>query len=282
MEKLGLIAGGGALPLEIAAACERAGRPMFVVRIQSLAAETLHRFDGVDISLGQFGKAVAALKRAGVRHVCLAGNVRRPDFRTLKTDFRGMFVLVGAIQAAKEGDDALLRHLVREFEKAGFTVEGANEVTGDLLLGVGALGSVQPTREQLRDAAKAMDVAAEIGRLDIGQGAVVCEGLVLAVEAQEGTDLMLKRVAELPPAIRGSAQARRGALAKVPKPQQERRVDLPVIGVATIEGAAAAGLAGVAGPCDGLMVLEREAVVEAADRLGLYVWGASVRGPAAE
>lgn len=282
MEKLGLIAGGGTLPLEIAAACERAGRPLFVVRLQTLAAEALHRFEGVDVSLGQFGKSVSALKQAGIRRVCLAGNVRRPDFRTLKTDFRGAFVLMGAIQAARQGDDALLRHLVREFEKAGFVVEGANEVTGHLLLGEGALGAIRPTREQLKDAAKAMDVAAEIGRLDIGQGAVVCEGLVLAVEAQEGTDLMLKRVAELPAAIRGSAQARRGALAKVPKPQQERRVDLPVIGVATIEGAAAAGLAGIAGPSDGLMVLEREAVIAAADRLGLYVWGASMRGPAAE
>src|SRR5262249_25890747 len=132
---------------------------------------------------------------------------------------------------------------------------------------------------QLADAAKAMDVAQAIGQLDVGQGAVVCDGLVLAVEAQEGTDAMLARVAELPQEIRGSAEARRGVLAKTPKPIQERRVDLPTTGVQTLERAAAAGLAGVAGEAGAMVVLDREAVTEAADRLGLFVWGAPLRGP---
>jgi DUF1009 family protein len=123
------------------------------------------------------------------------------------------------------------------------------------------------------DALKALHVAAVIGAEDIGQGAVVADGLVLAVEAQEGTDAMLARVTGLPEAVRGSPARRRGVIAKRPKPGQERRIDLPVIGVSTVEGAAKAGLAGIAAPAGGALILGRDAVAEAADRAGLFIWG---------
>jgi len=116
-------------------------------------------------------------------------------------------------------------------------------------------------------------VARELGRLDIGQGAVVCDGLVLAVEAQEGTDAMLRRVADLPAAIRGASDAPRGVLAKAPKPIQETRVDLPTIGLGTIQRAARAGLAGVVGEAGRLLVLDRAEVIALADELGLFVFG---------
>ncbi|MFP4520486.1 MAG: LpxI family protein, partial [Oceanicaulis sp.] len=115
-------------------------------------------------------------------------------------------------------------------------------------------------------------VAGVIGAEDIGQGAVVAGGLVLAVEAQEGTDQMLARVASLPEAVRGTADARAGVLAKRPKPVQERRIDLPVIGVSTVQGAARAGLAGIAAPAGGALILGRDSVARAADAAGLFVW----------
>jgi DUF1009 family protein len=127
----------------------------------------------------------------------------------------------------------------------------------------------------MRDLEKALEAARVAGRFDIGQGAVVCDGLVLAVEAQEGTDAMLARIPDLPEALRGTPEARRGVLAKAPKPIQERRVDLPTIGVRTVENAARAGLAGIAGEAHGLIVLDRDGVIEAADRLGLFIWGAA-------
>jgi DUF1009 family protein len=109
--------------------------------------------------------------------------------------------------------------------------------------------------------------------LDIGQGAVVVRGLVLAVEAQEGTDAMLARCAELPAALRGTPEAPAGVLAKTPKPIQERRVDLPTIGVATVMAAAQAGLAGIVGETGGLLVVDRGAVIQRADDLGLFIIG---------
>lgn len=273
MLKLGLIAGGGALPLEIAEHCRRVGRPLFVVRLKGFAGPDLSGFAGADVGVAELGKCIKALKHAGCEAVCLAGRVTRPDFTQLAPDLRGLAALPGAIAAGRKGDDALLRFLVGEFEKEGFAVEGAERVMRELGLPAGPLGRHAPSPEQLADAEQALQVARAIGRLDIGQAAVVCEGLVLAVEAQEGTDAMLARVAELPAHLRGHEADRRGVLAKTPKPIQETRVDLPTIGLATVRGAAAAGLAGVVGEAGRLLVLDRDETVALADQLGLFILG---------
>jgi DUF1009 family protein len=273
VSRLGLIAGGGNLPLELAGACVAAARPVFVIRLAGIADPAMAVFPGAEAGLAEFGRMIAELRKAGCESVCLAGRVQRPDFSKLKPDLRALKSLPAAVAAARQGDDALLRFLLGEFEKEGFRIEGAHEVSASLTLGEGPLGAVRPTPGQLADALKAADTARALGRLDIGQGAVVCDGLVLAVEAQEGTDAMLERCAGLPADIRGSREAPRGVLAKAPKPVQDRRIDLPVMGVGTLERAAAAGLAGVAGEAGGLLLVEREAVRAAADRLGLFVQG---------
>jgi len=277
MRKLGLIAGGGALPVELAAHCEAAGRPFAVMRLRSFADPVLTRYPGVEVGLGEFGKVFKALKAHGCEVVCFAGTVARPDFAALIPDLRGVAVVPALIKAARQGDDALLRRVLLEFEKEGFAIEGAHEVVGEMTLPLGPLGAHAPRPQDASDIERALLVAREIGKLDVGQGAVVCEGLVLAVEAQEGTDAMLRRVAELPQAIRGSAEQRRGVLAKAPKPIQETRVDLPTIGVATLQRAARAGLAGVVGEAGRLLVLDREAVIACADDLGLFVLGVEPR-----
>ena len=273
MRKLGLIAGGGNLPIEIAEHCERLGRPFFVVRLKGFADEALDRFPGATIGIAELGKAIQTLKRAGCEAVTMAGLVDRPDFASLTPDLRGLKALPGIVAAARKGDDALLRQVLGEFEKDGFLVEGAHQVMGDLTLPLGPLGRIAPSPEQVADIQRALQVARAIGDLDIGQGAVVCDGLVLAVEAQEGTDAMLRRVAGLPESIRGSVQAPRGVLAKAPKPIQETRIDLPTVGLNTIRRAANAGLAGVAGEAGRVLVLDRDEVITLADELGLFVVG---------
>jgi DUF1009 family protein len=273
MRKLGLIAGGGALPVEIASHCERSGRPLFVIRLKGFADAGLSPYAGAEVGLAEIGKCIKALRQAGCEAICLAGNVARPDFTTLIPDMRGMALLPKAIAAARKGDDALLRLLVEEFEKEGFQVEGAHEVMDDLSLPEGPLGRHVADPAALTDAAKALEVARAIGRLDIGQAAVVAHGLVLAVEAQEGTDAMLRRVAELPTHLRGKPGEGAGVLAKAPKPIQETRVDLPTIGLATVEAVARAGLAGIVGEAGRLLVLDREDVIRRADELGIFVLG---------
>jgi len=210
--RLGLIAGGGDLPLQIARHCQETGRPLFVVRLRGFADPSMEAFPGEVVGLAEVGRCIRVLKAAGCEAVCLAGNVARPDFAALKPDLRGMAMLPRLVLEARKGDDALLRAVLDEFRKEGFAIEGAHEARSDLVLAAGPLGRCAPTPAQQADIRRALEVARRIGELDIGQGAVVCDGLVLAVEAQEGTDAMLRRVAEeVAPALRGEAGRRRGA-----------------------------------------------------------------------
>ncbi|MGE3865414.1 MAG: LpxI family protein [Hyphomonadaceae bacterium] len=278
-KKLGIVAGAGDLPVVLAEHLRSEGAPYHVARIAPFAAAALAAHPGEEAGLGRMGERFAALKAAGCDAVVLAGVVRRPDFASLEFDARAIAMLPRVMAAAGGGDDALLRVLVEECEREGFRVVGAEEVLAALIAPAGALGAVQPSARDRKDIAKAAAVAAALGAWDVGQGAVVADGLVLALEAQEGTDLMLARVAALPEALRGTAAARRGVLAKRPKPKQERRVDLPTIGLATIENAARAGLAGVAVEAGGALVMERAALIARADALGLFVYGFDPEAP---
>jgi DUF1009 family protein len=279
VRKLGLIAGGGDLPVTLAAHCRQVGRPVFVIRLAGFAGPHLAQFDGVDVRLAELGKGIRALRRAGCEAICFAGKVDRPDLSRLKPDLRGLRALPGALAAARRGDDGLLTFMLKEFEGEGFAIEGAHQVMATLTIPAGPLGRHAPSESQFRDIARALEAARAIGRLDVGQAAVACEGLILALEAQEGTDLMLERVAGLPRALRGTTDAPRGVLAKVCKPGQELRVDMPTIGPRTLHLAAGAGLCGVVGEAGRLLILEREETVRLADQLGLFVFGASPPGP---
>ena len=277
---LGIIAGGGDLPVAIARAAQQAGRPVYLVALEGSARkEDVAPFPHGWASLGQLGRIIGMLKDAGCAELTMAGKVNRPDVAQLKLDARGAVALPRILAAAAKGDDALLRAVLGLFEKEGMRVIGSAQVAGELLVLPGPLGAMRPSPEDETDIAQARQVAAALGALDVGQGAVVCRGLVLAVEAAEGTDAMLKRVAELSPALRGSEAERKGVLVKAPKPYQERRVDLPVIGATTVGLAAAAGLAGIAVEAGATLILDRESVRTAADRAGVFVYGFSTAGP---
>lgn len=271
--KLGIIAGGGELPVVLAEHCAATQRPYFVARIAQMADQRLNEHPGATHGLGQMGARMEALRDAQCDAVVLLGQVTRPDLRALDLDAVARGMLPALIAAMPQGDDALLRAVLAEHERAGFRVVGAEDVMAELLAPEGAWGAIKPTESNLRDLAKAARIAAATGALDIGQGAVVCDGLVLAVEAQEGTDAMLNRVGELPAPLRGAPDARRGVLVKRPKPIQERRIDMPVVGVRTIQGAALAGLAGVAVEARGALAVRREEIVSVANREGVFVYG---------
>lgn len=273
MDKLGLIAGGGALPISLAAHCHAVGRPLFIVRLKGFAGPELAIYDSVESGVAELGRGISALRRAGCTAICLAGKVDRPDLASLTPDFRGLAALPGAIAAARKGDDGLLTFMIQEFEKEGFRVEGAHEVMNGLTLGKGALGRLIPCAQHMPDIQRALEAARVIGGLDIGQAAVACDGLVLALEAQEGTDAMLRRVAHLPHSLRGNPRQRRGVLAKSAKPGQELRVDLPTIGPETVRRAAVAGLAGIAGVAGQILVLHRAETIRLADQAGMFILG---------
>ena len=269
---IGLIAGGGDLPKHVVQAAQQDGHDVSVIVLKGFA-DTSDFIDGKALGIAEFGKMTKALKKAKATHVCFAGIVKRPDFKKLKPDLKAMFHMGGAVKAAKQGDDALMRYLLELFEKEGFEVIAPQDVCQSLLLPQGILGATALKETHKEDAKTACEIASKIGALDIGQGAVVCQGVVLAVEAQEGTDAMLKRVSELPAEIRGTVSERKGVLAKMVKPTQETRVDLPTIGPATIENAAAAGLAGIVAESGRAFIIDRDEVIALADAAGIFIAG---------
>lgn len=268
--KLGVIAGGGALPAKVGEACAASGKPCFFVRLAGVADESLSAYPGEDCAIGEAGKIIRTLKQNDCDAVVYAGFVRRPDFSGLKVDWRGAALLPKIVKAAALGDGAILNVLVETLEAEGFIVIGADEIVRDAACAPGPIGRLSPTSGQIGDIRKAAAIVQALGPFDVGQGAVVADGFVLAIEAAEGTDAMLDRCAGLV-----AGQGPRGVLVKRPKPGQELRVDLPVIGVETVRRAAAAGLAGIAVEAGHAIVMDREETAALADEAGLFVYGFS-------
>lgn len=269
---IGLIAGGGKLPVFVAQAVRETDDDLTVIAIEP-ESEPGRFVGGKSFPLTKFGKMLKLMEKSGVSHVCLAGRVSRPDFSNFKPDLAAMRYLPGTLRAARQGDDALLRHVMDIFEQRGFEIVSAQSLCEPLLLQEGPVGAISIHHAHRDDALRAMQVAERLGVLDIGQGAVVADGVVLAVEAQEGTDAMLERVANLPKALTGTQTARVGVLAKRPKPGQDLRVDLPTIGPKTVELAAKAGLAGIIAEAGQSFLIDRQTVEVLADQYGIFVVG---------
>ncbi len=272
---LGLIAGGGELPRAVAMAARAAGRDVFVVPlVGSVTEDWIENFPHEWLTPGEPGRIIKALKGAGVGEVLMAGKVDRPKFSELKLDAKGMLLLPKAVAAAKKGDDALLRFIVGICEDAGLTAISVAQAAPALVADEGTLGKVAPHAEHRADIERAFKIVHALGALDVGQAAVVCDGLPLAVEAAEGTDAMLLRIPLLRESLRGTAEKKRGVLAKALKPLQDAKTDMPVVGVQTVKNAAAVFLAGIAVEAGAALILDKAAVAAEADRLGLFVFGA--------
>ena len=274
MSPLGIIAGGGALPRAVAHSALGAGREVFIVALRGSADEGwVSEFPHAWVFIGEPGHALKALKNAGAQDILLAGKVERPKFSELKLDAKGVMILPRVIAAARKGDDALLRMLVEVFESEGFRAVSVAEAAPGLVAEEGKLGKLAPNDDQIADIAQAFAIVRALGALDVGQAAVVCEGLALAVEAAEGTDAMVARVGNLRDNLRGTPDKKRGVLVKALKPTQDRKSDLPVIGVETVTRAHAVGLAGIALEAGAALIVDKPAVAAEADRLGLFVIG---------
>jgi UDP-2,3-diacylglucosamine hydrolase len=265
---VGILAGGGVLPGRVADAAQAAGRPVFLVGLEGFAdPEVLRPFPHEIIRMGAAGRILQALRAHGCEDLVLIGSVRRPSVLDLRPDPEGARILARIGRAAFSGDDGLLSAIVRVLGEEGFRVVGAHEILTDALGTRGLLTRTGPDAQGMSDIARAERVVRALGAADVGQGCVVQQGIVLAVEAAEGTDMMLARCAALARPGPG------GVLVKLVKPGQERRADLPAIGPDTIRAAAAAGLRGVAFEAGGTILAEREAAVREADAAGLFLLG---------
>jgi len=271
--KLALIAGGGGLPVEIANHLRATGRPYIVIRIETLSDAALDDHPGHTLGLGDFLKLFEILSAEACKAVCMCGYVQRPDFDTMKRDEMGARVLPAIQSAGRGGDDSLLRQLANVITAQGYVIEGAHEANPDLLIGSGLQAGPDLSPAVMEDAQKALSIAAAIGKLDIGQAVIVAGGVTLAVEAQEGTQAMLRRIPSLHGTLRGTPEARKGVLAKLAKPIQDLRLDMPTIGIATVDDVAEAGLCGIVARSHHLLIVDKPAVFARAAEKGIFIHG---------
>ena len=265
---LGIIAGSGLLPTHVARAAQAAGRDVFIVGLEGHAEPAmLAPFPHEFMRMGAAARMLSVLREKGCRDLVLVGPVKRPSFRDLRPDADGMRLVARIGRAAFAGDDGLLKAVIRVLGEEGFRVLGAHEVLGGLVGRPGLLTKTVPDEQAQADITRGIAVCRALGSADVGQGCVVQAGIVLAVEAVEGTDAMLSRCGPL--AWPGPG----GVLVKLVKPGQDRRADLPTIGVQTVRAAVAAGLRGLAFEGGGTIVMDRDAMIAAADGAGFFVIG---------
>jgi DUF1009 family protein len=269
---IAVVCGAGTLPLAVADLLEARGRkavlfPLLgIVRPEDYVGRP-HTF----IRIAQVGKLARAFRAAGCHELVMIGSLVRPALSQIRFDWQAIKLLPRILAAYRGGDDHLLRSVAKMIEQHGATLRGAHEVAPEIIVPEGALGRMQPSPADQEDIALGLDYLKSAGRFDIGQAVVVSNRHVLAVEAAEGTDGMLARVAEL--RSNGLVRSRGGVLVKAPKPQQDRRFDLPSIGPRTVEGAARGGLGGIAVAAGETIMAEPAALAAVADRAGLFVTG---------
>ncbi len=270
--KLGIIAGGGSIPALLVRHCQEQGRDFFVLAIEGNADKSFFN-DNIPhqwIRIGQAGTGFKRLAEEKVQDVVMIGTIRRPGFFDLVPDLRttAFFAKIGTKAL---GDDGILRALVKEIESEGMAVKGVHEVMPDILVKSGVLGKHKPDKQALVDIERGIEVAAELGKLDVGQAVVVQQGLVLGVEGIEGTDELIRRCGEY------KRKGAGGVLVKLRKPQQDMRIDLPTIGTRTVERAHETGLRGIAVHAGNGLIVDETEVIKLADKYGLFVIGVTPR-----
>lgn len=220
--------------------------------------------------IGAAAKGLKLLRDHGVRELVIAGGVRRPSLGAIRPDWRAtkFFAKVGYRLL---GDDGLLSAIARELEIEGFHLVGAHELLDERASAPeGSLGRLKPSTDAMADIDRGVEIARALGALDVGQAVVVQQGLVLGVEAIEGTDALLRRCAGL------RREGPGGVLVKIEKPGQETRIDRPTVGPQTVRLAAEAGLVGIAIEAGSTLVIDRDRVISEADAAGLFVIGIRV------
>ena len=266
-----IICGGGAFPAAVAESILAQGRPVYLFLLQGFADPALARHPHEWVKLGSLAKYVSARRKQGLREIVFIGSVIRPRLSQIGLDWRSALLIPRLAKIFLGGDNKLLSGVAKIFEEHGYILRGAHEVAPQLLIPEGIATNLQPSAAQREDINVGMALLRAIDRFDVGQAVVVAGKRIVAIEGAEGTEGLLARVREMRRGGRLNLRDREGVLVKAPKPSQDRRLDLPAIGADTVAQAKAAGLAGIAVEAQGLLVLDAQKFIEAADAAGIFV-----------
>jgi UDP-2,3-diacylglucosamine hydrolase len=271
---VGVIAGGGTMPFAVADSLAARGiAPVLFALRGACDPVRVERFRHHWISVGQLGRATKLFRSEGCRDLIFIGSLMRPALSEIRLDWGTVRVIGRILASFRGGDDHLLSGIGRILEQDGFRMVGIRDVAPDVLMPEGCITRATPDPAGIADIAKGREVLRALSPFDIGQAVVVIDGHVVAVEDIEGTDGLLARVARLRGEGRLRSKMGRGVLVKAPKSGQDLRFDLPTVGSKTIEGAAMAGLAGIAIIAGHTIAADSQGMIEAADKAGLFIQG---------
>lgn len=280
-DSIAVICGGGPFPLTVADALRRRGRRVVLFPLRGwFDPAAIGDYPHHWVGLAQLGRFRRLARSEGCRDIVIIGVVLRPRLWQLRPDWAALRLIPRLPHFFRGGDDHLLSEVGRLLEENGFRLVGAHEAVPEILVPEGMLGAHRPAARDMSDIARGLSLIAAMGPFDVGQSVVVANDHVLAVEAAEGTDHMLARIAALRREGRINLPVRTGVLVKAPKPGQDRRLDLPSIGERTVERAAAAGLAGIAVEAASAMTVDLQKLIRACDAAGLFLVGAAAPPPA--
>jgi len=265
--KLAIIAGNGSIPFYLIEECKKIGREYCLIIIEGHGKELSVKYNpDYIVSLAKMGRAVKYVKNIGIKHILMVGGVKRPSLKNIIPDLWTAKFLT-TISSKVSGDNSVLSKLTKALEREGFIIVAPEEVLPNLICPKGTLGKVKPNQQNNEDISTGYRIAKIIGANDIGQSIIIENGLVIAVEAAEGTDRMIKRSLNL------KKEKKAGVLIKVIKPMQDKRIDRPVIGIDTIKAVKKAGLDGIALESNEILILNYSDVILYADEEGLFVEG---------
>ena len=270
LDRLGLVAGSGDLPISILKECEKSDIKPFVIVLKDFAKESDYReYTHKPLKFGDVGKAISFFRKNKVKHIVFAGAVKKPDLKTIWPDLKGFFLLMQLLKCKIFGDDTILQTAIKFLEKEGFEILPVDKIVKDIKISHGIAGNIQlPNEDYIHDMELGIKVLRQIGDLDIGQSIVIQNGIVMGIECIEGTEKLIERCGHLK-----YTTGRKPILVKIKKTKQTRKIDLPAIGEDTITQLKQAGFAGVAIDYENGLVINREATINLANKNKIFIYG---------
>ncbi|MDD7970107.1 LpxI family protein [Roseinatronobacter alkalisoli] len=270
MSRTALISGKGRLPQLLAERLQSAGESPLLAEMEGFESQCAGFGPVERFRLERLVPFLDRLQDQGVTRAVFAGAVHRPRLDPSLIDPATVQLLPRIMAAMQQGDDGTLREVIALMGEWGIDVVGAQDICPELLADAGVLGDVQPSSQDKQDAMRGFRVLQVMGAADVGQGCVVARGQCLAMEALPGTDVMLAHLADL--RAQGVELPAGGVFCKAPKPDQDRRIDLPALGPDTVDAVHRAGLRGIAFDAGGVLLIDRDQMLAQANALGVFLW----------
>ncbi len=267
IKKIGIIAGAGYLPMHVFEACKKHNIPAVVVGLENETSFELYNDEDIKkFKIHSISKIIDFLREEGVDSVTLAGKVKRAKISRLLLDLKGAKLFARVIKNGLE-DNSILKTIIEFLEDEGFEIIAPEKIATNIILTKGFLTVNKPDKVAEDDIKKGIKILKGIASFDVGQALIIQNGLVLGVEAAEGTDELIKRCGEIKQEGEGPI------LIKVIKPGQDKRVDLPCLGPDTIINAGKFGIRGIASEAGSTLILDQNNTLKLADKLGIFIYG---------